>query len=585
MTEYFLQREKRKVSLGQREFKADGGEGVVYVAGSTAYKVYHDPAQMIPAAKIQELSVLNLPEIVRPDDILLNDRNTAVGYSMRSVPDSFALCQVFPKSFRDRSGITANTMAKLVQKLQELVKHCHSKGILIVDLNEMNFLLGKDFKVLYAVDVDSFQTRSFPATALMDSVRDRHAAGVFTELTDWFSFAVVSFQMFVGIHPFKGKHPVWKTLDERMVNHCSVFNADVGIPAAVLPLDVIPEAYRQWYRAVFDGGKRTAPPGKLTDVIVLAPVTVKASNPGGAFTVTLMLDTAALTIPSPVTPSVSSPASHPRTITHHERNVTVTSDAVFVGQGCAAVITGPVVVAFTPRYGRPIVAQIELGHLVFWDLAARQALPARIAADQVMATEGRIYAKNGGTVSEILFIEAPNSVSGVNATQITLRAAASVSDLATTLYDGIAIQQALGTWYASFFPESGSHYSLRLTDLQGYRVVDAKYEGQVLIVAANRDGRYDRLVFRFEKDFSAWDVRITQDTGAHTPNFVVLDNGVVIAINERDEVEIFSSRRGSTGMKVIADPAIGGDCRLFKNGTQALFARGGQLYQFSVKVT
>ena len=57
----------------------------------------------------------------------------------------------------------------------------------------------------------------------MDSVRDRHAAG-WNEGTDWFSFALVSFQMFVGIHPYKGKHPALKTLDERMAQNVSVLH-------------------------------------------------------------------------------------------------------------------------------------------------------------------------------------------------------------------------------------------------------------------------------------------------------------------------------------------------------------------------
>jgi DNA-binding helix-hairpin-helix protein with protein kinase domain len=124
---------------------------------------------------------------------------------MRYVDRTYALCQVFPGSFRTRHGFSTDAALRLVRRLQEGVRTVHSHGILIVDLNEMNFLVSDSFGEIYFIDVDSYQTPSFPATALMESVRDRHAKR-FSTSTDWFSFAIVSFQMFVGIHPFKGTY-------------------------------------------------------------------------------------------------------------------------------------------------------------------------------------------------------------------------------------------------------------------------------------------------------------------------------------------------------------------------------------------
>jgi hypothetical protein len=158
---------------------------------------------MIAPAKLRELSVLAEPNIIRPEKILLDARKTPVGYSMRYVDRARALCQIFPRAFRVRNNLSSGSIVSLVRRLQDGVRYVHSKGILIVDLNELNFLISDDFTEIYFIDVDSYQTPSFPATALMESVRDRHSHG-FSEKTDWFSFAVVSFQMFVGIHPYKG---------------------------------------------------------------------------------------------------------------------------------------------------------------------------------------------------------------------------------------------------------------------------------------------------------------------------------------------------------------------------------------------
>jgi hypothetical protein len=64
---YFV-RGKGQLQLGKTEFKAQGGEGSVYVKGSNAYKIYTDPSHCISQAKIDELGVLVESNIIRPLD-------------------------------------------------------------------------------------------------------------------------------------------------------------------------------------------------------------------------------------------------------------------------------------------------------------------------------------------------------------------------------------------------------------------------------------------------------------------------------------------------------------------------------------
>jgi serine/threonine protein kinase len=232
------------ITFDKKSFVASGGEGSVYVKGQTAYKLYNDPSKMMAAGKIQELSAITDPNIIRPQNIILGKNDRAVGYTMRYIPDAYALVQLFTKAFRQRQGLSHEMVQKLVQKLRALVSHVHGHKILIVDLNEMNFLVNKGFDEIFAIDTDSYQTPSYPATAIMDSIRDRHAKN-FTELTDWFSFGVISFQMFIGIHPYKGKHPKVKDMDDRMMKNISIFNGDVRIPHVCYPLDVIQQTSRR----------------------------------------------------------------------------------------------------------------------------------------------------------------------------------------------------------------------------------------------------------------------------------------------------------------------------------------------------
>src|SRR5262245_31770094 len=191
MTRYHLQR-IGTVELAKSDFKAQGSQCIVYFKQKTAYEIYTDPGNMIHPEKVRELAVLTHPGIIRPQHLILDKGNRVVGYSMKYVDRAFALCQVFPKSYRLRHNFSPDDALHAVRRIQEIVRQVHSQRILIVDLNEMNLLISDDHRDLYFIDVDSFQTPSFPATALMESVRDRHA-NAFSEGSDWFSFAVVSF--------------------------------------------------------------------------------------------------------------------------------------------------------------------------------------------------------------------------------------------------------------------------------------------------------------------------------------------------------------------------------------------------------
>jgi len=46
-------------------------------------------------------------------------------------------------------------------------------------------------------------------------------------------------------------------------------------------------------------------------------------------------------------------------------------------------------------------------------------------------------------------------------------------------------------------------------------------------------------------------------------------------------LEIFPAKQGASPLKTFADPALGGDCLLLKDGSQALFARDNTLYRLA----
>ena len=555
---------KGRVSLGQGDFVAQGGQGSVYAKGNTAYKIYADPAGMVPAAKIQELSALTLPTIIRPQAVLLDKANVPIGYTMARVKDAHALCQVFTRAFRDRHNLTPDGMLALVRKLQEGVQHVHDKGMLVVDLNEMNFLVdenvGRNNASVLFIDVDSYQTPGFKATALMDSVRDRHSPNNrFSEDTDWFSFGIVSFQMFIGIHPYKGKHPTLADMNARMVQNVSVLNKDVSVPKVCYPFDAIPQAYRHWYHAVFDLGKRCAPPFDLNAPIVLTPTIQRVTGSDKLVIEIIGVFPAPLILPLPN----AGPLCGITTQGLVMRGKPILPDSN------ARIIT-------TPRLNTLIAAGLRGGKVRLFDVTHDRALPAEFDADAITTYQDRLTIKNGMGLYEMEFVEFGSGP------QPALKTVGNATPNATQLFEGVATQNLLGAQYASLFPRPGTCHSVRIKELDGHRIVDARFDNNVLMLVGERHGTYHKFILRFDAAYATYDVRVVPDVTFAGLNFVTLDNGVCVHLNEKEELEIFSNRKDTMGLKIIADPAIQG-AQLFKNGTQVLFSRGDTLYKMTLK--
>src|SRR5665213_1675552 len=103
--DYYTENNQR-LTFPQSDFKGAGGEGSVYVQNGLAYKVYADAANVIPWAKLHELSVLDRSTILRPKAFILDASRNPAGYVMDAVPDALPLGRILTKTFRDRNRLT-----------------------------------------------------------------------------------------------------------------------------------------------------------------------------------------------------------------------------------------------------------------------------------------------------------------------------------------------------------------------------------------------------------------------------------------------------------------------------------------------
>lgn len=560
---------KGQVNLSKKDFIAQGGEGAVYAHGKTAYKIYCDsdgkpqPDKMIDVGKIQELSVLTHPNIIKPEDIILSGK-VPIGYSMKYVTNTYQLCQLFTKAFKTRNNLKPENMMELVLKLQDIVSHAHKHNILIVDLNEMNFLVDDNLKDIYAIDVDSWQTPNHHATAIMESIRDRQVTGnKFTTGSDWYSFGIISFQMLVGIHPYKGKHQTVKTLDERMIKNISVLNPDVNVPKVCMPFSVIPKPYFNWYKAVLEDGKRLAPPNNPNELIVVFVPTIKKVAGTNNFDITelyeyddnIVLVAFAL-----------------------NKCVTVTDNATFINK--RKVVDRQAqkqFIAHTPTSCKPILSWIDDDQIHVYNLDGKTELNFTANAEQLMVCDGRLYTKYLTGLNEIIFKEIGGQV------YIIQKRVANVMNNACKLFDSVAMQNVMGTFHAVICPETGNSYQIKINELYKQRVIDAKYMNNVLMIVSEKSGKYNRHILRFNEDFTGYDIRIIKDIDYSGLNFVVTSKGICVSITEDETIEVFANKKDSAGVKVVDDATISGDMKLTCDGNKVYFSKDKKIYRFTMK--
>ena len=560
----FVKGKKDKINLTKNHFVASGGEGSIYVSHGTAFKIYQNPKGVIPYSKMKELSAIKNLNVIKPENLVLDNKNRPIGYTMKHVPKAYALCQIFPKAFRDRTGMDTKNVLHLVQRIQNTIVDVHKEDILLVDGNEMNYLVDKNFKEVYFIDVDSYQTKSFPATAIMASIKDWHMAHskAFTEMSDWFSFCVVSFQMFCGIHPYKGKHPTIKGMEDRMKANIPVFHKDVGFPKNVLPFDVIPQAYKDWYKAVLHEGKRLAPPTDPVQVVIV-PVSVTTVIGNESFDITEVFEYDTNIV---------------KYISVNGTRITITSNDLYINnKKISQKYNKNMHVAITPLMNKVISASLINGNIVLYNSSDGEVPTHDIKADDIMSYKDRVYIRNNDMVSELSFVEMGKKIHAVP------KHVGNVMENSTKFYDGVIIQNVLGSFVASVFPTEGVHRQIQCPEFKGYQVIDAKYRDNVLIVIASQKGKYNKFILKFDDKFSSYSLRKVVDISYVGINFIVLDNGVAVHINEDEELEIFSNKKDSSTIKVIDNSLISGDMKLFNDGMQVMFSKGKKLYKLKMK--
>lgn len=562
-------------TITDKHYKAAGGEASIYVSGGNAFKIYHDAKKTLPAKKVQELHAINNSQVVIPQDLIFDAVDgTPLGYTTKYLDDVEPLLKLFTKAFKNDNNIDPKMIAHLVKQMQLVTTDIHKAKCLIVDFNELNVLVDVGTTTLtpYFIDVDSYATPSFKATAIMDSVRDRRVSKIDAKgvlhynpdiQSDWFSWGVLSFWLYANIHPYRGCHKNYKPKDKvkQMDDGVSVFHKDVKLPPTVNDFRVIPKRHLDWFEAVFNRNERSEPP--LPDSV--APLTVPAPI---------------ITIKGNSQMDVIQGRSYGENIVSVIQsmglNYAVTTRKIYCDD--KELFTGcdkfKKVLLCPASDGTIIVATLLNNKVTFTDLI-RQQVVGTIDSTGMISRNGCIYTVSNGKFVENRF----TSFGGKIIHRIT--EIENVSALTTTIWNGCAIQNLLGKYYLVLPYAVGACFSTHLPQLDGYRLINCQAERNVIIVVGEKNGKYDQFIIVYtKKDFSEFNIRKVEDIAYDGINFTTLETGLTLLLANTDELELFAN---NTNIQVLTNPPFDSSMTLFNTSDGAFFINGNSIHQVKKK--
>lgn len=218
-----------------------GGEGSIYSLGNgKVAKLYFKASDALSQTKITELSHLDGNLFVKPQIAVTGDYN---GYIMEelNLSDYYPIYSLYSPMFANKRGLPNDYKRVLAEKLIKGVKNAHDNGIVIGDLNPFNIMVNDKLDLKF-IDVDSYQTKSHKHNdKLLEEVRDYYFNGKVSEDSDYFALSVMVFNLFTGLHPYKGIHKTYRDkLKDREINNISLLNEkeinNIKVPKFYTPI-------------------------------------------------------------------------------------------------------------------------------------------------------------------------------------------------------------------------------------------------------------------------------------------------------------------------------------------------------------
>ncbi len=223
-------------------------------------------------AKLRELMKFKsiFPTIALPE-MIIKCEGKCFGYVMPMLPKSIELRKV--QGYMRNQRVDLKEVLEITCELARLVKQLHSMGIVIGDFHPGQFMT-KHGKI-YVCDTDTWgisnQRARFEAEKVgrpeyvdpmaRDFHTDEFVIAKYSKESDWFSLAVMAFEMLTGSNPYDGGYPLVKRFDRslRALNRISILgNHNLNLPSNFKLSHVawMSEELQADFLRIFEGNER-----------------------------------------------------------------------------------------------------------------------------------------------------------------------------------------------------------------------------------------------------------------------------------------------------------------------------------------
>lgn len=561
-----------QMTLRPSDHVATGGEGSVYRASNTVVKIYSDPDKMqrdeMPE-KISLLSKIDNKFIVSPEGLVTNISGKPIGYYMRYVKGE-PLPRVFTSDFRKRESFTEENASALVDGMREAVSFAHNKGAVLVDANEMNWMAvlnGHNGPEPRAIDVDSWSIGRWPATVIMPSIRDWHSSK-FNQATDWFAWGVVTFQVYTGIHPYKGKLDGYKPneLEKRMKDNASVFTQGVRLNRAVRDFSAIPGCLLDWYVATFKNGERGMPPSPFDVGIATAQVARvlhAVTTASGMLVFEKLFEKTNDQVVRVFPCGVVLMESNKLMDMSSKRQIGVASsrecEVIKVQNGWLVADVKDLKIIFTH------VNESSL---------EESLLDLNVNGYRLIRYENRLFIVTDRGLTEITLKVLGRSILSVGQTW-------GVMINSTRWFDGVGIQDTMGATYVIAPFGDNSCAQIRVPELDGLKFVMAKAGNRfVTVIGLDSNGVYQKIELTMDREYRSYKVW-QGETDSPDLNIAILPRGVCVTIVNDAELDIFVPTSGT--LNKVQDRYISADMMLANWDNRVVYIHNGSVWSVRIK--
>lgn len=558
---------KKPITLKSDAFISKGGQGSTYKQGNTVYKIFNEQQYVVPEKRINELQVLDKPNIIKPVDMVYDDAacRNPIGFSMNSVNDAHSATALITTRFQEMNNIKPDDLYNLIAQMRDTYGFIHSKKCLVVDGSDRNFLIKLKGMVPYFIDVDSYQSPNYRAEFITPSIIDYlhdPTCKKFTVHNDYYSFSILCCLLLLGIHPYKGhfKNFSNNSVAERAKAKKSIFNPDAQLPSSVRDFGAVPASYMQWFIDTFEKGLRNPPPDSFAVGATYKPTLtiVQAMN---KFKATLIKTRTTGnikfygTIGIPYTVIKTSDALY-------VNDTPYPYDEVFIDRNIS-----PPQMVFVDRKNKKLMS------------SAGEVLNDSFEFEDFFIYDNTFYYTSSGKLNTVSVHMLANKVA-----VIPSRSPLGIMPNSSQVFSGVVITSMLGRAYAIVPVENtpGSYRTYKVPEFDEHRFIDARYCKDVLMTLTEHKNKALLSVLKLDSAGYAYVLQSSEEITVPSINFVVKDKGLVVHIVEDGKLRMFSNKYNENKMMEIQDPGILSVMKLFTDGDNIMMSNKDKLYKLEM---